>query len=79
MSATILAITVNQFVFAEDAAKKTEVSTSILPSEWGIWDILNYILVTMTAGVVIAAVGSIVVAGVLYTSAGSNSSQVQKS
>jgi hypothetical protein len=78
MSATILAITFNQFVFAEDTAKKTEVKTSILPSEWGIWDILNYILVTMTAGVVIAAVGSIVVAGVLYTSAGSNSSQVQK-
>jgi dTDP-4-amino-4,6-dideoxygalactose transaminase len=43
MSATILAITFNQFVFAEDTAKKTEVSTSILPSEWGIWDILNYI------------------------------------
>lgn len=78
MSATILAITVNQFVFAEDAAKKTDVKTSILPSEWGIWDILNYILVTMTAGVVIAAIGSVVVAGVLYTSAGSNSSQVQK-
>ena len=79
--ATILAITFNQFVFAEDKKNetvKTDVKTSILPSEWNIWDILNYILVTMTAGVVIAAIGSVVVAGVLYSSAGSNSSQVQK-
>ena len=81
-AATVLAITFNQFVFAEDKKQtenvKTEVKTSILPSEWNIWDILNYVLVTMTAGVVIAAIGSVVVAGVLYTSAGSNSSQVQK-
>ena len=81
-AATVLVITFNQFVFAEDKKQtenvKTEVKTSILPSEWNIWDILNYVLVTMTAGVVIAAIGSVVVAGVLYTSAGSNSSQVQK-
>ena len=88
-AATVLAITFNQFVFAEQASletggatasevAKTEVSTSILPGNWNIWDILNYVLVTMTAGVVIAAIGSVVVAGVLYTSAGSNSSQVQK-
>ena len=81
-AATVLAITFNQFVFAEDKKQtetvKTEVKTSILPSEWNIWDILNYVPVTMTAGVVIAAIGSVVVAGVLYTSAGSNSSQVQK-
>lgn len=56
----------------------TEAKTAILPSDWKIEDILNMVLVVVTTGVGIAAVGSIVFAGVLYITARDNAAQVSK-
>ena len=53
-----------------------EAKTAILPSDWKIEDILNMVLVVVTTGVGIAAVGSIVFAGVLYITARDNAAQV---
>ena len=55
-----------------------DVKTAILPSDWKIEDILNMVLVVVTTGVGIAAVGSIVFAGVLYITARDNAAQVSK-
>lgn len=55
-----------------------EAKTAILPSDWKIEDILNMVLVVVTTGVGIAAVGSIVFAGVLYITARDNAAQVSK-
>lgn len=55
-----------------------DAKTAILPSDWKIEDILNMILVVVTTGVGIAAVGSIVFAGVLYITARDNAAQVSK-
>lgn len=52
--------------------------TSVIPSGWGIAEILNLILNVLTAGVGIAATISIAVAGFMYSTAGSNSTQVSK-
>lgn len=59
-------------------APTTEAKTAILPSDWKIEDILNMILVVVTTGVGIAAVGSIVFAGILYITARDNAGQVSK-
>lgn len=59
-------------------AKTPETKTAILPSSWKIEDILNMILVVVTTGVGIAAVGSIVFAGILYITARDNAGQVSK-
>ncbi len=56
----------------------TDAKTAILPSDWKIEDILNMVLVVVTTGVGIAAVGSIVFAGVLYITARDNAAQVSK-
>ena len=55
-----------------------EVKTAILPENWKIEDILNMILLVVTTGVGIAAVGAIVYAGVLYITARDNAGQVSK-
>ena len=55
-----------------------EVKTAILPESWKIEDILNMILLVVTTGVGIAAVGVIVYAGVLYITARDNAGQVSK-
>lgn len=55
-----------------------EVKTAILPESWKIEDILNMILLVVTTGVGIAAVGAIVCAGVLYITARDNAGQVSK-
>ena len=55
-----------------------DAKTAILPSDWKIEDILNMFLVVVTTGVGIAAVGSIVFAGVLYITARDNAAQVSK-
>ena len=55
-----------------------EVKTAILPESWKIEDILNMILLVVTTGVGIAAVGAIVYAGVLYITARDNAGQVSK-
>lgn len=55
-----------------------DAKTAILPSDWKIEDILNMVLVVLTTGVGIAAVGSIVFAGVLYITARDNAAQVSK-
>ena len=55
-----------------------EVKTAILPDSWKIEDILNMILLVVTTGVGIAAVGAIVYAGVLYITARDNAGQVSK-
>lgn len=55
-----------------------EAKTAILPPGWKIEDILNMILVVVTTGVGIAAVGSIVFAGILYITARDNAGQVSK-
>ena len=59
-------------------APTAEAKTAILPSDWKIEDILNMVLVVVTTGVGIAAVGSIVFAGVLYITARDNAAQVSK-
>ena len=59
-------------------APTAEAKTAILPSDWKIEDILNMILVVVTTGVGIAAVGSIVFAGILYITARDNAGQVSK-
>ena len=59
-------------------APTAEAKTAILPSGWKIEDILNMILVVVTTGVGIAAVGSIVFAGILYITAKDNAGQVSK-
>ncbi len=59
-------------------APTAEAKTAILPSDWKIEDILNMILVVVTTGVGIAAVGSIVFAGILYITARDNVVQVSK-
>lgn len=55
-----------------------EVKTAILPESWKIEDILNMILLVVTTGVGIAAVGAIVYAGVLYITARDNAGKFQK-
>ena len=55
-----------------------DAKTAILPSDWKIEDILNMVLVVVTTGVGIAAVGSIVFAGILYITARDNAAQVSK-
>ena len=55
-----------------------DVKTAILPESWKIEDILNMILLVVTTGVGIAAVGAIVYAGVLYITARDNAGQVSK-
>ena len=59
-------------------APTAEAKTAILPSDWKIEDILNMVLVVVTTGVGIAAVGSIVFAGILYITARDNAGQVSK-
>ena len=59
-------------------APTAEAKTAILPSGWKIEDILNMILVVVTTGVGIAAVGSIVFAGIIYITAKDNAGQVSK-
>lgn len=62
----------------ETKANGAQAKTAILPSGWKIEDILNMILVVVTTGVGIAAVGSIVFAGILYITAKDNAGQVSK-
>lgn len=77
ISAIILAVQSGALAFAEGSGKATN-NTAILPSDWGIEEILNLVLATLTAGAVVLATGSIVVAGFLYMTARDNASQVQK-
>lgn len=53
-------------------------STAVLPNDWGIEGILNAILLTVTAGVGLAATIAIVFAGVLYTTAAGDAGKVGK-
>lgn len=77
ISAIILAVQSGALAFAEEAGKAKN-NTAILPSDWGIEEILNLVLATLTAGAVVLATGSIVIAGFLYMTARDNASQVQK-
>lgn len=63
---------------AENPDKETGPSTSILPSDWKIENLLNLVLVILTAGIGIAASVAFVVAGVLYSTAAGSAAQVQK-
>ena len=63
---------------SKNSEAPAEAKTAILPSDWKIEDILNMVLVVVTTGVGIAAVGSIVFAGVLYITARDNAAQVSK-
>ncbi len=63
---------------SKSSKSPTDAKTAILPSDWKIEDILNMVLVVVTTGVGIAAVGSIVFAGVLYITARDNAAQVSK-
>ena len=63
---------------SKSSGSSAEAKTAILPSDWKIEDILNMFLVVVTTGVGIAAVGSIVFAGVLYITARDNAAQVSK-
>ena len=63
---------------SKNSEAPADAKTAILPSDWKIEDILNMVLVVVTTGVGIAAVGSIVFAGVLYITARDNAAQVSK-
>ncbi len=63
---------------SDNPDEETKPSTSILPSDWKIENLLNVVLVILTTGISIAASIAFVVAGVLYSTAGGNSQQVQK-
>ena len=63
---------------SKSSGSSAEAKTAILPSDWKIEDILNMILVVVTTGAGIAAVGSIVFAGILYITARDNAGQVSK-
>ena len=63
---------------SKNSEAPAEAKTAILPSDWKIEDILNMVLVVVTTGVGIAAVGSIVFAGILYITARDNAAQVSK-
>lgn len=66
------------FASDSDGSSGGGVSTAVLPSNWGIEDILRAILITVTTGVGIAATLSIVFAGVIYATAFSDSGKVAK-
>lgn len=72
ISAIILAVQSGALAFAEGS------KNAIIPDSWGINEILNMILTTLTAGLAVLATGSIIFAGFLYMTAGNNASQVQK-
>ena len=73
----LMSFLLSAMAFADDK-NPFENSTAILPSDWGIEEILNLVLATLTAGAVVLATGSIVVAGFLYMTAQSNAGQVEK-
>ena len=77
ISAIILAVQSGALAFANEAEKATT-KNAIIPDNWGINEILNMILTTLTAGLAVLATGSIIFAGFLYMTAGNNASQVQK-
>lgn len=82
--ATFQSVFVSNYAFAQDnsgggnSSSSPQAKTAILPDTWSIEDILNMILVVVTTGVGIAAVGSIVFAGILYITARDNAAQVSK-
>ena len=65
-------------VLASDGESSGQVSTAILPSDWGVENILNAILVTVTVGVGIGATLAILFAGVTYATAAGDSGKVAK-
>lgn len=90
---SVFSLNYTNYTFAKEAAQDSnsnsdskkskdtppaDAKTAILPSDWKIEDILNMVLVVVTTGVGIAAVGSIVFAGVLYITARDNAAQVSK-
>ena len=65
------------------AADCGDYKTAILPCETddgvgGVWGLLLLVVNILTGGVFIAAIGGIIYASVLYTSAGGNQEQVKK-
>jgi hypothetical protein len=56
----------------------TSSSTSADPGQTGIFMILKWVLQLLSAGIGIAAVGTLVYAGILYSSAGGGQEQVTK-
>lgn len=56
--------------------KLAAVETSVLPSDWGIDDILKLILNIVVYGLGAAAVLGVVIAGILYMTARDNETQV---
>lgn len=63
---------------SKNTAPPAEAKTAILDGSMGIEGILNMVLLVVTTGVGIAAVGSIVFAGILYITARDNAAQVSK-
>lgn len=59
-------------------AAPSNVETSILPGDWGIEEILKFILQVIVYGLGVAAVLGTIIAGVLYLTARDNESQVTK-
>lgn len=56
--------------------KLVAVETSVLPSDWGIDDILKLVLNIVVYGLGAAAVLGVVIAGILYMTARDNETQV---
>ena len=72
-------ISFSPLAFAEDKPKSGGGDeNAILKDVNSIEELLNIALVTVSSGVGLLAVGSLIYAGVLYASAGANSSQVSK-
>lgn len=72
-------ISFSPLVFAEDKPKNGGGDeNAILKDVNSIEELLNIALVTVSSGVGLLAIGSLIYAGVLYASAGANSSQVAK-
>lgn len=73
-------ISFSPLVFAEDKPKSSGGGdeNAILKDVNSIEELLNIALITVSSGVGLLAIGSLIYAGVLYASAGANSSQVAK-
>ena len=62
--------------FICDSAKKEATNGDVQGT--GVYELLKFVLQLLTAGIGIVAVGSVVYAGILYSSAGDNQQQVQQ-
>ena len=68
----------SDYVPVNAGTSSVEVETSILPSNWGIENILKLILNVLVYGLGAAATLGVIIAGIMYMTARDNESQVAK-